>query len=171
MNDTAPDISMSAITIRQPWAALISCGAKRYESRTWAPPARLIKQRVAIHAGRAQPPRDLLTDEITAIVSELGLQRHHWSNLHMGSVVCTAVIHGAYKVAQFDQRLGLISIANTLSGSTRLDAIQLRGADKHFADHRVGLWLWALGDVRSIDPPRPATGKQGIWRWHVDRPI
>jgi len=42
-----------AITVRQPYAGLIVAGLKPYEFRSAKPPARMIGQRVAIHAGRS----------------------------------------------------------------------------------------------------------------------
>jgi hypothetical protein len=43
---------MKAISLWQPWASLIACGAKPYETRSFAPPALLIGQSIAIHAAR-----------------------------------------------------------------------------------------------------------------------
>ena len=42
---------MKALTLHQPWASLIACGAKRIETRSWPPPKSLIGKRIAIHAG------------------------------------------------------------------------------------------------------------------------
>lgn len=42
-----------AITIDQPWAALIAIGAKKVENRSWRPPERFIGKTVLIHAGRS----------------------------------------------------------------------------------------------------------------------
>ena len=43
---------MKALTLIQPWAALIASGVKLIENRTWRAPADLIGQRIAIHAGK-----------------------------------------------------------------------------------------------------------------------
>ncbi len=43
---------MKAITLIQPWATCIAWYGKRIENRSWAPPASLIGQRIALHAGR-----------------------------------------------------------------------------------------------------------------------
>lgn len=42
---------MRAMTVKQPWASLIASGEKRIENRSWRPPAALIGERIAIHAG------------------------------------------------------------------------------------------------------------------------
>jgi hypothetical protein len=49
--------SIQAITLWQPWASLIARGLKRYETRSWAPPASLIGKRLAIHAGTHRTAR------------------------------------------------------------------------------------------------------------------
>ena len=41
---------MKATTLWQPWASLIAIGAKYYETRDYPPPAKLLGQRIAIHA-------------------------------------------------------------------------------------------------------------------------
>lgn len=57
---------MKAISLWQPWASLIACGAKPFETRSWAPPRDLIGQPIAIHAakkvdkGAAQFATDLM---------------------------------------------------------------------------------------------------------------
>src|ERR1700732_4369319 len=43
---------MKAISLWQPWASLIACGAKPYETRDWAPPESMIGQPIAIHAAK-----------------------------------------------------------------------------------------------------------------------
>lgn len=41
---------MWALTLTQPWASLVVLGEKRYETRSWRPPAARIGERIAIHA-------------------------------------------------------------------------------------------------------------------------
>ena len=48
---------MLALTLWQPYATLIACGAKTIETRSWAAPESLIGQRLAIHAA-VRPVRD-----------------------------------------------------------------------------------------------------------------
>ena len=43
---------MYAITLHQPWASLIALGLKTVETRSWPAPARLVGQRIAVHAGK-----------------------------------------------------------------------------------------------------------------------
>lgn len=37
--------------------------------------------------------------------------------------------------------------------------------DYPFGDYRCGRYAWLLGDVRPLDPPAPAAGRQRLWTW------
>ena len=74
---------MRALTIRQPWASLIASGAKRLENRSWSPPADMIGQRIAIHAGQGWDGKR--AQELVGC----DLRRE---DCPAGLVVCTAVI-------------------------------------------------------------------------------
>jgi hypothetical protein len=43
---------MRALTLHRPWAWAIAAGHKRVENRTWRPPSFILRQRIAIHAGK-----------------------------------------------------------------------------------------------------------------------
>ena len=43
---------MRGLTLHQPWAWAIAHAGKNVENRTWAPPAYMIGERIAIHAGK-----------------------------------------------------------------------------------------------------------------------
>lgn len=44
---------MKCLSVLQPWADLLIHGIKAYETRDWKPPAAMIGQRIAIHAGKS----------------------------------------------------------------------------------------------------------------------
>ncbi len=46
------DTPVVALSVRQPWAWALACGAKSVENRTWSPNANLLGQRIAIHASK-----------------------------------------------------------------------------------------------------------------------
>jgi len=37
--------------------------------------------------------------------------------------------------------------------------------EKHFGDFTPGRYAWILDDVKPLDVPVPAKGKQGLWNW------
>ena len=81
---------MRALTLKQPWAWAVAHAGKRVENRTWRPPAALIGQRIAIHAGVAYDGDAFLGDLLFCLGSPLRepARRHHV----YGAVVATAVI-------------------------------------------------------------------------------
>lgn len=130
--------TMPAITLWQPYACLIEIGAKPWETRSKAPPLRLVDKRVAIHAAaRKMRESDFTPAQFEAMTEVFG--RCTWfHDLPLGVVVCTAII-GRSHLAQAVPR-------------------------DHFGDYSVGRWAWELKDVRPLDPHVPAKGMQ-TWGW------
>ena len=114
-------VSMTALTLRQPWASLISSGGKLFESRTWAPPVPLIGQRIAIHAGKSKISNGLSDEELAAIRS--GLDADDLAALPRGMIVCTARIAGAYRVGAFCGTSNRITFDDRVAGSPTVDNI------------------------------------------------
>ncbi|EME71420.1 hypothetical protein H261_03388 [Paramagnetospirillum caucaseum] len=161
---------MKAITLHQPYASLIAIGAKPFETRSFPPPAKLIGQRIAIHAAKADHSNRLLLtlghEAISAIIDalEVGGQGHRvsWSQLPHGAVVCTAVMAGAYHV--FPCLDGGIKLLAPVGMGKPLPAEMAHHTD-HFGDYSPGRWCWQLTDVQVLPEPVPAKGKQGWWEW------
>ena len=96
---------MYAITLHQPWASLISLGLKAVETRSWPAPARLVGQRIAVHAGKrvVRRPGEAIEKELRA----------HWGDdwqviIPNGAVVATAVLAGMAQVARDDLPEGYV---------------------------------------------------------------
>ena len=161
------DTTLSALTVRQPWAGLIARGEKRFETRSWAPPKLLVGQRLAIHAGQARLPRDLSATQIRAIESGLGLPFARWDELPFGAIVCTAILDGAYRVGGSSRLPQRLAVSETLAGSNMMDAIELEPAEEHFGDFHTGRWLWALREIKLCDRPVRTRGQRRVWKWHL----
>jgi len=174
---------MKAISLWQPWASLIAAGLKPYETRDWFPPAKLIGQKIAIHAakkvdkGAAQFAEEIMygqhadlghagADKISATFNKPG--DFDWANLGMapmpvGCVVATAKLAAAFKIGD-TAREGSALTAKVTSAiwfyktetptSIRID---------DFGDYSPGRWAWLLTDVKAINPPAPVKGAQGFF--------
>ena len=80
---------MQAITLLQPWAWAIAHAGKRIENRTWKPPAKLVGQRIAIHAGKR------VDHSALPFLDELGLfQNSKLPTLVVGAVEAVATLRG-----------------------------------------------------------------------------
>jgi hypothetical protein len=144
---------MKALTIWQPWASLIAHGLKAYETRAWSPPADLIGQRLAIHAGKTTRGLDVyaascaLQDPACPRMQALRqLSTAHGSldDLPHGAIIATA-------------RLAFALLTDGDLGAAVLPAEQALG------DWRPGRWAWRLVDQVVLPRPILCSGQQGLW--------
>lgn len=160
---------MKATTLWQPYASLVAIGAKPFETRSYPPPAKLIGQRIAIHAAARPiqltwrdldlPTRAVIIDAFVA--AEL---KGRADDLPHGAVVCTAVVEGAGKIAGIDDRLPTY-VSGIVHMRERRGDMPASIYTDHFGDYFPGRWAWLLTDVRRLAVPEPAKGKQGWWQW------
>ena len=125
---------MKALTICQPYAALIVRGEKLVENREWQTNYR---GRLLIHAGKS---RDWLDDEDVQEFAERG----------------DPLVFGA---AVGDARLAdVLHIGGIERGEHDAKYPWLR---EH--THTHGTWCWVLQDVMRYQQPLPWKGAQGLW--------
>lgn len=150
---------LKALTVWQPWANLIAAGHKPYEFRSWKPPAKMVGQRIAIHAGS----RRVQAQEIKWLIAGLGgyfdaSQRPalHQSALDYliamsrpgdyvrGAFVCTVTLGEPLAGDECARQLGIPVAAND---STREGTFN---------------WGWPMLDVTKVINV-PCRGAQGLW--------
>lgn len=165
---------MKAITIWQPWASLLACGAKRYETRSWATKYR---GPIAIHAAMKDPCKLSLLGEGALerfVQREIDTERcPSWCLMPQGKVIATAelvnVWHIVYHPGPDVDKARHIDIG--------AESLTTDKHDPHFGDYFVptekeialgdwtpGRYAWELANVKPITPV-PAKGKQGLWEW------
>ena len=152
---------MKALTLTQPWASLVACGAKRIETRTWAPPAALIGERIAIHAakGWTEDARFIATTEPFKSALREGYQRglierSSILDLPRGCVVAIATLMACYAM-RGDGDDGWRTIQRLLIEQPH---------ERAFGGYGAGRYAWVLRNVRAIEPIR-ARGALGLWDW------
>jgi ASCH domain. len=149
---------MKAITILQPWASLIACGAKKIETRSWATKYR---GPIAIHAGKGKPSiYDCRDKRIqTALhMSEVDILQ----NLKFGKVIAIANLINCQLVAK-----GTYNMPSGMYEAILEDGQQIGGNEIYFGDLSPDRYAWILDNVRRIDPV-PAKGMQRIWEWNEE---
>ena len=145
---------MKALTLHQPWATLIADGVKTIETRSWRPPAALIGQGIAIHAGKRLIANYWLNGPIRGAMYR-GHGAYWRQRIPRGAVVCTARLSWACQVGGFEDD-DHVWVRVSPSSLIREDP---------YGDFGVGRWLWFLEDIEPVDPPVPARGRQGLWNW------
>ena len=147
--------TIPVIGLWQPYATLVAIGAKPWETRHFAPPARLLGKRVAIQATLRRPTvAEVYSDLPVQIRETLGLG---WQDcVPYGAVVCTAVISCGHIVRDhFDD--GVVTLGDMFGHSFK---------DDGFGDYGIGRWCWRLEDVRRLVAPIPLKGRQEVgWKW------
>jgi activating signal cointegrator 1 len=175
---------MKAISLWQPWASLIACGAKPYETRSWAPPRKLIGATIAIHAAKkidkdgAQMATDLMYGQFDNHGGLAERLEASWGGddacdelmgvfgttiMPIGCVVCTARLDAAFQLG--DRAEGTVvpaaSVVKRLISRTMPECFTVRYDT--FGDYAPGRWAWLLRDVKPLIPPPPAVGHQGFF--------
>lgn len=172
---------MKAISLWQPWASLIACGAKPYETRSWSPPRGLIGQPIAIHAakkidkGAAQFAEDLcygqnenggfkladqLEDSYDQCPDEL-LGRFGNATMPIGCVVCIVVLDAAFQLGEPAEAFPAARVVRRYTSRLMPECFTVRYDD--FGDYAPGRWAWLLRDVKPLNPPPAAKGAQGFF--------
>ena len=152
---------MKAITLRQPGASLVACGAKQYETRTWEhglPSGTLL----AIHAAMKQVAQALEESDVPfghtcdfmAALELEGVEgvNHFFHELPRGAVVAIA-------------RTGFSVQTDSVRGPTAFRGALISEIEEHFGDYSPGRWAWALEIVKRLDDPILAKGGRRLWNW------
>lgn len=166
---------MKALTIWQPWASLLACGAKRYETRSWATKYR---GPIAIHAAVKDPCKLLPLGKGAFerfVQQEIDAERcPSWWLMPRGKIIATAelvnVWHIVYHPGPDVDKARHIDIG--------AESMTTGKHDPHFGDYFVptereivlgdwtpGRYAWELANVKMLPEPIPIKGKQGLWNW------
>ena len=153
---------MKALTLTQPWATLVSIGAKRIETRGWSTAYR---GPLAIHAAKGFPK---------------------WAREFTMEPVCYEAVKARYCQRDVDHRakgfpayptgviLATCSLVDILPTETVGclpgvfdDYPELKTAQElEFGDYAPGRYGWVLEDIKPLETPVPAKGALGLWEWN-----
>ncbi len=134
---------MKALTLWQPWASAIGCGAKTVETRSWGTGYR---GPLAIHAGKHKmtaDDRDVLQSGWSGMLMARGYRAE--DDLPLGAVVATCTLFDVVQIQ--DDPLGF--------WNTEFDHL--------LGDYTPGRFAWLLRDVRALPTPLECNGHQGLW--------
>lgn len=163
---------MKFLTIRQPWASLISLGVKRIETRSWSTSFR---GPLAIHAGKAKPSRDLVRMGQWLTRWDYGEGRYamsdglgKWVALPLGAVVAVCDLIDVVPIVASDHYIEAPCVIHAhkrpphfLSCAPYPELVAFRdpmqeGTDVSdqlpFGDFTPGRFAWLLDNVRAVVP-------------------
>ncbi len=132
---------MKAITVWQPWAALLGLALKKFETRGWE-----TKHRgpLAIHAGVNRTMVQMMFQEpFKCDLSRAGYNRSR--DLVLGAVMAVGDLVACHLVTE-----------EFVEG--------LNPTEKLYGDYTLGRWAWEIQDVKLVGP-YPCPGKRRLWEW------
>ena len=182
---------MKAITIWQPWASLLACGGKRFETRSWATSYR---GPIAIHAAAPSIYRILkkcfpmgnwsyhpdyqaqlaFLDALSKAfdVSDDGIM-DYLERLPTKAVIATAELVNVWHIVHHPG----LDVDEAKHIDIGAESLTKNKHDPHFGDYFVptemeialgdwtpGRYAWEIADVKMITPV-PVSGRQGLWEW------
>ena len=149
---------MKAITIYQPFASLIACGAKQFETRGCATRYR---GPIAIHAGKIN-----LSKQIPKPILDLALKKINGKNspvfyksieeLPMGAIIAIANLVDCQHICAYDL---------FCDGAVLDDCERIYGDEIKFGNFLPGRFAWKLEIIKVFHEPIEIKGRQGLWNW------
>ena len=163
---------MKAITLWQPWASLLACGAKKYETRSWTTKYR---GEIAIHAAKKPIEKTLnemfpRIEGVTAAEIEfIGAVREHLGdddNFIYGAVIATAELVECHEIHRYGGRGITSKTPGWLEkGETEDEIYYPEGCELLFGDWSPGMYAWEFRNMKILDNPIPAKGGMRLWDW------
>ncbi len=145
---------MHGLTVWQPWAFALACGAKPVENRTWPPPARALGQQIAIHAGK-----EIDRGGIDAFKE---IARHPAVKPLLPKGLTLAVMPRS-AIVSVGELVGALQVEGGLAGAV---VGELSAADRErilASPWTCGPWAWLFAEMRRLAHPVPCRGAQGLW--------
>jgi len=145
-------LTIRALTIRQPWASLMALRLKQMETRSWDTKYR---GPVAIHAGLAWPCPignyftigDFEFERCRSGLIMWGPGCERATLLPMGAVVAVGE---------------LFQTRSTTNSEHCPD-----DRERALGDHSPGRFAWSITSISRLPQPIPAVGHQGFWSWEM----
>lgn len=151
---------MKALTVRQPYAALIVAGMKTVETRSWSATHR---GRIAIHAGQ------VVDDDVELAICDFTAKQ--LIPMPIGAVIATARLVDVvpmYEVDTEHDRSGPHIQTCSVNGCVLHPLYRDRDCEwpldtqARFGTYKHGFFGWLLTDIEPIDPYF-CSGQQGLW--------
>lgn len=130
---------MRYLSLWQPWASLMACGAKKIETRSWPTSFRGL---VGIHAAKSRDELDWCDDPpFRAALTKGGIRVI--SDLPFGALLAIGMLH------------------DCVLAETALP--QISDEENVFGNYEPGRFAWRFSWVRALPEPIPWRGMQGLW--------
>lgn len=165
---------MKAITIWQPRASLLACGAKIYETRSWMTSYR---GPIAIHAAARKCDTDDMSgaavyaavEAIRPITRKLAKTAMYvpFELLPRGAIIATADLVECWKIDAIGHVVDGSKSAHITGGPFHGKGNIISGKEILFGNWTPGRYAWEFANMTMLPEPIPAKGKQRLWEWEA----
>lgn len=131
---------MKSLTLIQPWASLIACGAKRIETRSWKTSYRGL---LAIHAGKKVDAGCFENPLFREALQTAGIQSP--DDLPRGVILAIANLHQCIETDGMQGRWGREYVGGA--------SWHLTERERAFGDYSPGRYAWLLNGIRPLRTP------------------
>jgi len=150
---------MKALTLWRPWASLVVAECKPYEFRGWRAPARIIGERIVVHAS-ARKPDSREVEQLLRLLRAGG---------RFAAQTCLTPIEVAIEVLELGEwplgaGLGTALVGEPRSGvdiGVDFGAIRVNDSSRDYHAN----WGWPMREVERWTAPIAVRGAQGLWNW------
>ena len=149
---------MKAITLTQPYAALIALGEKRVETRGWSTPYR---GPLAIHAGRYNPKsaeyQAAFDEPISDILASHGITNPQ-TDLIFSAVVCVVDLVACVRMSDL-----IVGRSDWLNERYEYQGERISKQEIELGYWRPERYAWVLRNPQLLRAPLVTRGYQGLW--------
>lgn len=153
---------MKAVSLTQPWATLVSIGAKRIETRSWSTSYR---GKLAIQASKGFAREDVRLanhrEPFKTVLTEAGYPL--FSTLPRGAIIAVCNLIEVVRIPAQPQ----LSTLFVRVGSPLLLPPDPDSLERAFGDYAPGRYAWVLSDIHKLVMPIPVRGALSLWDWDM----
>jgi hypothetical protein len=158
---------MKALTLHAEWLpAILRAGSdprwKSVENRTWKPPASIIGERIALHAGCSRPDKDRVRRVLASVGQGIGTYGACEEYAKTLETLTTGAIVGVATVAGW---LDNSSGAPRFFDGSEVDGMPIAPVAENPSPWWFrGQYGWLLADIHPLMAPVPCKGALGLWQ-------
>ena len=161
-----------ALTLWQPWASFIACGAKRIETRRWMLREPQRPETIAIHAAKRPVEWTPALQRIAVDTIAPAADVARTVEAARGCIVAVARLVAIHTTSEIRRRLQEAGGRRVLPVSClRADEMvdwQVGQLERHLGDFSDGRFGWWLADIVALRQPIACPGAQGLWAIPLD---
>jgi hypothetical protein len=157
---------MIAISVLQPWAALIATGKKKFETRSWKPAQKFIGEDIIIHAGKSPADFNRVWSTLVRLHSLQQQPEHNSFEWHL--LAAMKEEYGSLRREYFP--LGAAIAVATLLKVHHAEAVRSELAPRELAFGNYGdnRYAWELTNVRPFEVVARCNGQLGIFELDIN---